>query len=169
MDGHWVPPVFPWYKVNIDAAVFSQLGMIGVGVIIRDHLGSVVTALSKRLPLPLDPLEEEAKAMDEATIFAWDIGVKDAIFESDSMLVFHAMENPTDIPVSISTVVLGFCSRLPTFRTFQSSHMRQQGNRPAHTLVAFAKNIDFFVTWMIECPHFLASLVLQDAMYCFTT
>ena len=106
--------------------------MIGIGVIIREHLGSVVAALSKRLPLPLEPLEAEAKAIDEVTIFAWDIGVRDAIFESDSMLVCHAMENPTDVLISISTVVSGFCSRLPTFRTFQSSHVRQQGNKPAH-------------------------------------
>ena len=169
MDGHWVPPVFPWYKVNVDAAVFSQLGMIGVGVIIGDHLGSVVAALSKCLPLPLDSLEAEAKAMDEATIFAWDIGVRDVIFESDSMLVFHAMENPIDVPVSISTVVLGFSSRLLAFCTFQSSHVRRQGNRPAHILAVFAKNIDSFVTWMEECPPFLASLVSQDSMYCFAT
>ena len=80
MDGHWVPPVFPWYKVNVDATVFSQLGMISIGVIIRDHLGSVVVALSKRLPLPLDPLEAKAKAMDEAIAFTWDIGVRDVIF-----------------------------------------------------------------------------------------
>ena len=169
MDGRWVPPMFPWYKVNADAAIFSQLDIIGVGVIIRDHLGSVVVALSKRLPFPLDPLEAEAKAMDEATDFAWDIGVRDVIFESNSMLVCHAMENPTDVPVSISTVVSSFCSRLPTFRTFQSSHVRPQGNRPAHTLAAFAKNIDSFVTWMEECPPFVASSVLQDAMYCFAT
>ena len=159
MDGRWVPPVFPWYKVNVDIAVFSQLGMIGVSVIIRDHLGFVVVVLSKRLPLPLDPLEVEAKAIDEATVFAWDIGVRDVIFESNSMLVCHAMENPTDVPVSIPTVVSSFCSRLPTFRTFQSSHVRPQGNRPAHTLAAFAKNIDSFVTWMEECPPFLASSV----------
>ena len=124
MDGCWVPPVFPWYKVNLDATVFSQLGMIGIGMIIRDHLGFVVAALSKRLPLPLDPLELEAKAMDEATIFAWDIEVRDVIFESDSMPVCHAMENPTDIPVSISIVVSGFCSRLLAFHTFHSSHVR---------------------------------------------
>ena len=121
MDGHQVPPMFPWYKVNVDAAIFSQLDIIGVGVIIRDHLGSVVVALSKRLPFPLDPLEAEAKAMDEATDFAWDIGVRDVIFESNSMLVCHAMENPTNVSVSISTVVSGFCSRLLTFHTFQSS------------------------------------------------
>ena len=74
-----------------------------------------------------------------------------------------------DVPVSISTVVLGFCSRLPTFSTFQSSHVRRQGNRPAHILAAFAKNIDSFLTWMEECPPFLASSVLQNAMYRFAT
>ena len=43
--------------------------------------------------------------------------------------------------------------------------MRRQGNRPTHILAAFAKNIiDSFVTWMEECPPFLASLVSQDAI-----
>ena len=80
MDGHWVPPTFPWYKVNVDAAVFSHLGVTGISVIIRDHFGSVIAALSKCLPLPLAPLEAEAKALDEAMVFAWEIGVKDVIF-----------------------------------------------------------------------------------------
>ena len=42
--------------------------MTGIGVIIQDHFGSAITALSKRLPLPLAPLEAEAKALDEATV-----------------------------------------------------------------------------------------------------
>ena len=123
MDGHWFPPTFPWYKINVDAAVFSHLGMTGVGVIIWDHFGSVIAALSKRLPLPLAPLEAEAKALDEVTVFAWDIGVRDVIFETDFTTVCHAKESPTDAPVSISTVVLGLCSRLREFRTFQASHV----------------------------------------------
>ena len=74
-DTRWTPPNFPWYKTNVDAAVFPSLGMIGVRVIIRDQGGSVVAAMSKRIPLPLGPLEAEAKALDEATMFARDIGV----------------------------------------------------------------------------------------------
>ena len=148
MDGRWVPPTFPWYKVNVDAAVFSHLGITGIGVIIRDHFGSVIAALSKRLPLPLAPLEAEAKALDEAMVFAWEIGVKDVIFEMDSATICHAIESPTDAPVSISTVVSELCSRLHEFRTFQASHVGHQGNKPAHILAAFAKNIDSFVTWM---------------------
>ena len=75
--------------------------MIGVGVIIRDHVGSIIAALRKRLPLPLGPLEAEAKALDEDTIFAWDIGVKDVIFETDSTTVCHVIESPTDGSLSL--------------------------------------------------------------------
>ena len=128
-------------------------------MIIQDHFGLVITALSKCIPLPLGPLKAKAKALDEATIFAWDIRVKDVIFETDSTAICHAMESPTDALVSISIVVLGLCSRLHEFWTFQASHVVRQGNKPAHTLVVFVKNIDSFVTWMEECPPFLASSV----------
>ena len=70
----WIPPSHPWYKVNIDATIFSNLHTIDIRVIIRDHEGSVIATLSKHLPLPLGPLEAEAKAADEAVSFAWDIG-----------------------------------------------------------------------------------------------
>ena len=41
----------------------------------------MVAALSQHLRLPLGPLEAEAKAMDVAASFAWDIGIRDVIFE----------------------------------------------------------------------------------------
>ena len=118
---HWVPLAFPWYKVNVDAAIFSQLRMIGVGVVIRDHEGMVIVALSKRLPIPLGPLDTEAKAMDEATLFAWDMGVRDDIFETDSSTVFHALEDPAAAQTSIANLVSGIHIRLQEFRSFKCS------------------------------------------------
>ena len=32
--------------------------------------------------------------MDEATLFAWDVGVMDVIFETDSISVSHALVDP---------------------------------------------------------------------------
>ena len=43
----------------------------------------VATALSKKLYFPLSPLEVEAKALEEAVDFAWDVGIRDACFECD--------------------------------------------------------------------------------------
>lgn len=163
-DNRWIPPAFPWYKINMDAAVFPQLGMIGVGVIIRDHEGSLVAAMSKRIPLPLGPLEAEAKAMDEATLFARGVGVGDVIFESDSSTICHTLEDPTTTTISISTILSGTRYRLHEFRAFESSHVRRQVNRFAHVLAAYAKDIDFLVTWIEDCPPFIESLVIQDAM-----
>ncbi|KAL4603074.1 hypothetical protein ACB092_10G099600 [Castanea dentata] len=129
VDSRWTPPNFPWYKTNVDAAVFPHLGMIGVGVIIRDHGGSVVAAMSKRMSLALGPLEAEAKAMDEATMFARDInGAQDVIFESDSSILCHALADPTNAPISISIIVAGTRFRLHEFRTFETLHVRRQAN-----------------------------------------
>ena len=41
------------FKVNVDAAIFSSQHMCGVGVVIRDEMGLVVGALSKRLKVVL--------------------------------------------------------------------------------------------------------------------
>ena len=146
----------------MDVVVFSHLGMIGVGVVIRDHEGTVIA--SKRLPLPLGPLEAEAKALDEASIFAWDVGVKDVIFETNSSLVSHALANPIDAQTSIAHIVTGTRFQLQDFRSFESSHVSRQANKPAHTLAVYAKDIDFFVTGMEECPPFIELLVVHDAM-----
>lgn len=41
------PPTLPYYKTNIDAAIFDQL--VGLGVVIRNHKGAMVATLFKHL------------------------------------------------------------------------------------------------------------------------
>ena len=40
----------------MDGVVFSQSSQDGVGVVIRDHEGRVIVALSKQVQQPLGPL-----------------------------------------------------------------------------------------------------------------
>ena len=62
-------------------------------------------AMSKHLPLPLGPLEAEGKAMDEAVTFAWDIGVRDFVFETDSRMVFDALSRTITPPIAITNLI----------------------------------------------------------------
>ena len=54
-------------------------------VVVRDDLGGVVAALSKRINAPLGAVEAEAKAFETGLQFAKDIRVQDIILEGDSI------------------------------------------------------------------------------------
>ena len=64
----WQPPMDLWFKVNVDGVTFAQSQTVGIGVLVRDFAGRVAATLSKWLPVPLGPLETEAKAMEEKGI-----------------------------------------------------------------------------------------------------
>ena len=80
----------------MDAAVFSNTKAVEIGVVVRDH-----EALSKRIQLPLGPLEAEAKAMEEAVYIAKDIGLQDVIFETDSSTISGALTDTSTAPATV--------------------------------------------------------------------
>ena len=41
------------------------------------------------------------------------------------------------------------------FRSFAFSHVKKQGNVPAHLLAQYAKELENYVIWLEECPSFL--------------
>ncbi|XP_075658928.1 uncharacterized protein LOC142628772 [Castanea sativa] len=164
-DARWVRPSYPWFKINTDAALFNDLRTVGIGAIICDHEGEVIATLSQHLQLPLGPLEAEAKVLDVAVLFAWDIGIRDVIFETDSNMVFTILSGSTTPPTTIVDFMESIQLKLHDFRYSQVQHVCRQGNKPAHALVQHAKGIHGFVTWIEECPQFIESFVFHDAMY----
>ena len=162
-DTRWIPPDYPWYMINVDAAVFSNKKAVGIGVVVREHEGSVLAALSKCIPLPLGPLAAEAKAMEEAAHFARDIGLQEVIFETDSSIISGALTGSSTAPVTVEDIIRGIQHTLRDFRRTQILHVRRQGNVPAHTLAQHAKGIDTLV-WLKETPSCIENCVFQDAL-----
>ena len=60
----------------MDAAIVKNTKSVGIDVIVCNHAGAMLAALSTQLLLPLGPLEAEAKAMGVAISFAEDIGLQ---------------------------------------------------------------------------------------------
>ena len=79
----------------------------------------MLVALSKRLPLPLGPLEAEAKAIDETASFAMDIGLQEAIFETDYAVLARALSDTTQMPITIENIIASIHLKLQTFRQYQ--------------------------------------------------
>ena len=112
----WSPPALGRYKLNVDGAVFSQFKATGMGMVIRDDAGQVVAAMNKKISIPLGPLEAEAKAMEAAIQFAIDIGVREVTFETDSLLLYNALQGNTLATSSIENVVSGILLQIQNFR-----------------------------------------------------
>ena len=67
-------------------------------MVIRDKNGVVIAALSKLVNAPLEAVEIEAKAMKSGVIFTWDVGIREAMFEGDSLTICRALQGEGEAP-----------------------------------------------------------------------
>nr|XP_023913700.1 uncharacterized protein LOC112025280 [Quercus suber] len=87
----WIPPIYPLYKVDSDGATFKKLGAAGLGVVVRDHTGSVIGALAERIQLPSSPAVVEALACRRALYFAKKLSIFKVSVEGDSKVIIKAI------------------------------------------------------------------------------
>ncbi|XP_075633542.1 uncharacterized protein LOC142606009 [Castanea sativa] len=125
----WTTPPRDCYKVNVDGAVFKDLGHYGIAVVIRNDKGQLMGAMSKRFPFPLGALEIEAKAAECGVIFA---------SEGDSKVVMHSVADSHPAPLSIRYVVAGTKASLFLFTSWKAVFSRRQSNSAAHLLARYA-------------------------------
>ena len=91
----WKPPPLDSFKINYDGASFAKDNKFGIGVIIRDNRGMVITALTQ-LPQAYQVKDAEAMATIQALEFGTKVGVGSVIVEGDSEVVVKALhhDNP---------------------------------------------------------------------------
>ena len=95
----WRPTPLGWYKVNVDGVVFKELGHCRIGVVIQNDKGQIMGALRKTLLYSLGALEIEAKVAKIATIFSWELGIREIILKAVSQTVMNAIANHDPSPI----------------------------------------------------------------------
>ncbi|XP_075669801.1 uncharacterized protein LOC142639525 [Castanea sativa] len=146
VKGTWIPTPGNVFKVNVDAAICRSQKTIGVGVIIRDDMGWLEAAMSKKIYASLGVLEAEALVHELGLIFAKDIGVHNLILEGDSLIIHKALCETTDPPSSMATIIQGVQELSKEFRGIEFSHVRRQGNSPFHLLAKHALGVVDYMT-----------------------
>ena len=89
----WKPPPDPVFKLNFDAAIFSDLNMSRVGVIIRNCKGEVMVAMTAKGPPVGGSEEAEILACRRALEFAIDAGFTDLVIEGDNEAVMSSLSS----------------------------------------------------------------------------
>ena len=125
-------------KINFDGAVFSSTNQFGVGVVIRDAHGLVITSYSRKLPKVYRAIEVESLAVAMALSFALDIGFSRAVLEGDSWEVFKALTDEEPALTSYGLLVNDAKVISRNFNQLLYSHIRREGNFVAHSLARYA-------------------------------
>ena len=92
--------------------------------------------------------------MEAAVLFARDVGIQEIIFEGDSLQVYNFIKGGSLVPPAVTNVLEGILYHLQAFHSFDFSHIKRVGNRPAHLLAHYAKSVVDFEAWVEETPSF---------------
>ena len=102
--------------------------------------------MSKRLLISLGTLESKAKALEEGVLFAWDVGVREVVFKSDSKIIIDALWEVSEALTTICNIIKGIQQKLQDFKSMQVNHVKLEGNRLAHNLAQHANDVFHYVT-----------------------
>ena len=87
----WKPPPEGWIKINTDGAAKGNPGRAGIGVVRRNHVGTVLYWELQGLGRTTNN-EAEAIAIKSATVWAVKHGHRKIILESDSQIMVGALD-----------------------------------------------------------------------------
>uniref|UniRef100_A0A2N9IUU4 RNase H type-1 domain-containing protein n=1 Tax=Fagus sylvatica TaxID=28930 RepID=A0A2N9IUU4_FAGSY len=158
----WSAPLEGWYKVNMDGAVFADLGKVGVGVVIRNEQGEFLGAMCELLDVGLDATDGEALAALRAIEFAAEVCPFSMLFEGDCLQVIRALQSPEYDAARVGHIYSLARSKLSLFRDFSVSHVFREGNTVAHRLAKFARNVTGSQVWLEHVPSFLGQCLAFD-------
>ena len=161
---HWTAPPVGFFKINVDGAIDVGGGNSCIGVVIRDSSGFPIGALSRVLPSCLPAEITEAYALLHGVLFASEMQVHQALFESDALSII------LDLTSEVSGSVFGHI--LEDIRAASSSfsfcsfhHLKRDGNRAAHSLAQEAKSSGQSKIWKGIPPPCIQDILSDDLLY----
>ena len=134
------PPYDPFYKINFDGVVFCEDGATGIGVVIRNSLGSMICSFAQWIPLPSSMDIVEALACKRVIQLAKEICIFEAIFEGDSEVVVKALQAQRTSSPNFELILRDTLLLVSDLRNVLFSHVKRTSNSVAHYLAKSAKS-----------------------------
>ena len=140
--------LFRSYKVNFDAALFENLGCVGIGMAVWDSDGAIIAALSQRIPLLLSVEMAEAMAVRRAVLFVQEMCLSKVLVEGDCLRVVSAMNSLVCCNTLYGNVIEESRCQANQFQACKFIHVRRGGNKLVHALARRAVSSADFNVWV---------------------
>lgn len=133
---------------------------MGVGVVIRNHLGIVLASVSKKMAHPSLVEVLECLAAVHALQLASDCGFSFVILEDDSEIVDNILRCEEVSFTSFGHLIVEPKTLAETFYEIIFSHTQRQCNSIVHNLFKLAIYVSSFIVWMEGVHPHLNSVTL---------
>ena len=136
----------------MDAAIDHQSQKAGLGVVIRNDKGDVVTAAIKPSSFNGDVPFEEAEAIEWGMQVANRAGINAVILESDCQVAIDLANNRKGNKAEIFWVISEINERRKEFQKVRFQHTLRSCNANAHSLTKLAVKGSESVVWLGNIP-----------------
>ncbi|XP_062088335.1 uncharacterized protein LOC133794908 [Humulus lupulus] len=134
----WTKPDVNSVKINIDAAIFTNECKLGLGAVVRDHQGVVLTYRSWCKQGNLQPDVAEAMGLKEVLSWIKNAQWQRVVIEMDSLVVVQAVRSSIYMP-SVFGSIINDCKLLLSELSFVSLFfVKRSANKAAHTVARAA-------------------------------
>ncbi|GMY23612.1 putative ribonuclease h protein [Fagus crenata] len=162
---HWKPPDRGTWKLNFDGAMRKDIGAAGVGVVVRDHQGQAIAALTKRFHLPQTPAMIEALAAREAIQLALELKLNRVSLEGDSATIIKELCCSESNFTPHGHIIEEIQDKSKSFHSCSFQHTRRPANTVAHVLAQKSFSFDSHFLWLTAMPHDVISFLQSDLVH----
>lgn len=162
----WQRPTDGVIKINVDGSFIKETWEAGIAGIARDSLGRVIGGFGKSSVLPSAEIAE-ALAVLEASLFAKEMGWQRIAVETDSDVVFSALQTGTgSVDWKLRRTMRDISSVKSNFAVFQVHLVRRSANRCADFLAQSYRQKTLPSNWVESHPASLVRLLEADFSGC---
>lgn len=163
----WQAPPHGWFKVNWDASVDKKNGRVGLGAVVRDHLGTMCAAKILSRQGSLDPTSAEAMAALMAAQLCYDMGLSRIQLEGDAKVVVGAVNSIASNDSCRGHLTEDIRTTLLQFSCWEMGYVRREENKVTRVLARLALNNNMDRVWRYDPPECIREILDADRAICF--
>ncbi|KAL6145210.1 hypothetical protein ACLB2K_055898 [Fragaria x ananassa] len=126
---HWIKPELGWVKCNSDGAFISGTRRGGCGVVIRNESGDFMAGAAKPCRQWTSSFHVELLALLEGMKLAETLNYPKIIFETDCLLLVHALNQETADISSLGLILAEAKEIMNRHQNFRLIHAQRESNR----------------------------------------
>ncbi|KAL9419174.1 hypothetical protein AB3S75_037017 [Citrus x aurantiifolia] len=158
----WMPPLWPWYKLNTDGSCRKDEGA-GAGGIIRDSVGHWITGFCMNIG-ESSVLMAELWGLYQGLLLAWEAGIKRLLAEVDSLCVTQLISKQVVVPNEFYALVGAIREIISRNWQVVITHIYREANSAADFMANTAHSYPQGLHLFSSPPVGIFSIIVQDLL-----